>query len=75
MKDSCVEKNKFSFEEHSKGGNEAIVVFDVKAFVDTESGQYLKGSLVDYLESLEESDSRVSNSNSSHSCDCGKSFK
>ncbi|KHO51617.1 MAG: iron-sulfur cluster assembly accessory protein [archaeon GW2011_AR17] len=75
IKGGCAGKEyKFSFEEEPKEGDEVIVAGDVKVFVDAESGHYLKGSLVDYLESLEESGFRVSNPNSSHSCGCGKSF-
>ena len=75
VKGGCAGKEyKFSFEEHPKEGDEVLVIGDVKVFVDAESGAYLKGSLVDYLESLEESGFRVSNPNSSHSCGCGKSF-
>lgn len=75
VKGGCAGKEyKFSFEEHPKEGDEVIVSGDVKVFVDIESGKSLHGSLVDYLESLEESGFRVSNPNSSHSCGCGKSF-
>ena len=75
VKGGCAGKEyKFSFEESPKEGDEVIISGDVKVFVDTESGKYLQGSLVDYLESLEESGFRVSNPNSSHSCGCGKSF-
>ena len=75
VKGGCAGKEyKFSFEEHPKEGDEVLVLGDVKVFVDAESGSYLKGSLVDYLESLEESGFRVSNPHSSHSCGCGKSF-
>lgn len=65
---------KFSFEEQPKEGDEVIVSGDVKVFVDTESGYYLKGSLVDYIETLQESGFRVSNPNASSGCGCGKSF-
>ncbi|MDP3727834.1 MAG: iron-sulfur cluster assembly accessory protein [bacterium] len=65
---------KFSFEEAPQEGDEVIVVEHVKVFVDKESGHYLKGSLVDYIETLQESGFRVSNPNASSGCGCGKSF-
>lgn len=76
VKGGCAGKEyKFSFEASAQEGDEVILSGEVKVFVDAESGQYLQGSLVDYLESLEESGFRVSNPNASHSCGCGKSFK
>ena len=76
IKGGCAGKEyKFSFEESPQEGDEVLVIGNVKVFVDAESGLYLKGSLVDYIESLEESGFRVSNPNASHSCGCGKSFR
>lgn len=65
---------KFSFEESAKQGDEVLADHDVKVFVDTESAHYLKGSVVDYIETLQESGFRVSNPNASSGCGCGKSF-
>lgn len=75
IKGGCAGKEyKFSFEEAPKEGDEVIVANHVKVFVDTDSGYYLKGSLVDYIETLQESGFRVSNPNASSGCGCGKSF-
>ena len=46
----------------------------VKVVVDPASAQYLKGSTVDFVESLNESGFKVDNPNASGSCGCGHSF-
>jgi len=75
VKGGCAGKEyKFGFEEHPKEGDEVIVAGDVKVFVDKESASYLNGSLVDYIDTLQESGFRVSNPHAGHSCGCGKSF-
>lgn len=53
------------------------VVFEikgVKVFVDRESIHILKGTEVNYIDSLEESGFKFSNPNSKGNCGCGKSF-
>jgi len=65
---------KFAFEEAAKDGDEIIIEHGIKVFVDKDSGYYLKGSLVDFIETLQESGFRVSNPNASGGCGCGKSF-
>lgn len=57
--------------------NEDDAVFengDVKMVVDSLSYQYLTGSTVDYLESLEGSRFVVDNPNATTTCGCGSSF-
>lgn len=57
--------------------NEDDAVFengDVKMVVDSLSYQYLTGSTVDYLESLEGSRFVVNNPNATTTCGCGSSF-
>lgn len=65
---------KFSFEKEHQEGDTVIVEDGVKVFVDPESAQYLEGSLVDYIETLQESGFRISNPHANASCGCGKSF-
>ena len=43
-------------------------------YVDTMSGNYLKGSTVDYIDSLQGSGFKIENPNSTGSCGCGESF-
>lgn len=56
---------------------ESDVVMDIqgiKVFVDKESMNALKGTEINYIDSLEESGFKFSNPNSENSCGCGKSF-
>jgi iron-sulfur cluster assembly protein len=47
----------------------------VKVFVDPASAKYLKGSSIDYLETLEASGFKINNPNVVSSCACGHSFQ
>jgi len=47
----------------------------VSAVVDAFSAQYLRGSLVDFSDSLTGGGFKVTNPNASQSCGCGKSFE
>jgi iron-sulfur cluster assembly accessory protein len=42
--------------------------------VDSISATYLKGTEIEYLETLEASGFRFNNPNSKNTCGCGKSF-
>jgi iron-sulfur cluster assembly protein len=54
-----------------------IVVEDkgVKVLVDKYSAEYLHGSTVDYVESLQSSGFKIENPNAVQSCGCGQSFR
>ena len=43
--------------------------------VDPQSADYLRGSVVDYIDSLTGGGFKISNPNARHSCGCGKSFE
>ncbi len=43
--------------------------------VDPESATYLRGSVVDFSDSLTGGGFKISNPNARHSCGCGKSFE
>src|SRR5260370_26581645 len=47
----------------------------VKVVVDPFSAPYLKGSTVDYLETIQESGFKIDNPNAVASCGCGHSFQ
>ena len=47
----------------------------LKIIIDPISAKYLKGSSVDYVESIEESGFKIQNPNVKSSCGCGHSFK
>lgn len=47
----------------------------VKIFVDSYSAQYIKGSTVDYVETIQSAGFKVENPNAVRSCGCGQSFQ
>ena len=47
---------------------------DVKVFVDATSLMYLKGCVVDYVETLESAGFKFENPNVKNTCGCGSSF-
>ena len=47
----------------------------LKIIIDPISAKYLKGSSVDYVESIEESGFKIQNPNVTSTCGCGHSFK
>ena len=60
-----------------RGAQEGDVEFEcegVKVVVDPFSAPYLKGSTVDYLETIQESGFKIDNPNAVASCGCGHSF-
>ena len=59
-----------------KSSNEGDIVFEdkgVKVFIESESMSFLKGSTVDYVESLQQSGFKVNNPNVKTTCGCGHS--
>ena len=61
-----------------RGALEGDVEFEcegVKVVVDPFSAPYLRGSTVDYLETIQESGFKISNPNAVGSCGCGHSFQ
>src|ERR1044072_1860490 len=49
--------------------------FGVPVVVDSFSANYLRGSVVDYVDSLTGGGFKISNPNARNSCGCGKSFE
>ncbi|MDY6780054.1 MAG: iron-sulfur cluster insertion protein ErpA [Halobacteria archaeon] len=47
----------------------------VRLIVDSHSAEYLEGSEVDYVESLESTGFDINNPNAESTCGCGESFK
>jgi iron-sulfur cluster assembly accessory protein len=58
-------------------GDDDIVVKDkgVEFIVDEHSAEYLEGSEVDYVESLQSTGFDITNPNAESTCGCGESFK
>ncbi len=60
-----------------KAPEKADIVFEdkgVKVFIDADSLNMLRGSEIDYVDSLNESGFKINNPNAKQSCGCGKSF-
>ena len=61
--------------ENQSGMMDKIFSFDdLKIFVDATSLMYLKGCVVDYVETLEASGFKFDNPNVKSTCGCGSSF-
>lgn len=48
---------------------------EVSVVIDPFSANYLRGSVVDFVDSLNDGGFKISNPNAHHSCGCGKSFE
>ena len=64
----------FSFENEPKDDDQVIEVGGVNFFIDSNSMSLLKGSKIDYLNTLNDSGFKISNPNASKTCGCGSSF-
>lgn len=64
----------FDFDKSSTPNDTIIEKDNIKVFVDNQSMQTLKGSRIDYINTLQESGFKISNPNATSSCGCGKSF-
>jgi iron-sulfur cluster assembly protein len=67
----------FSYEmdfDQPKEGDLKLTFDDLHVLVDPESVPLLKGSSIDYVESLMGSGFKIENPNASRGCGCGKSF-
>lgn len=65
----------FGLAEKPEGNEIVVEQYGVKIFMDEFSRDYLKGSIVDYAESLMQSGFMIRNPNTKESCKCGHSFK
>lgn len=63
----------FMFDEQRDGDN-LVQVSGVTCLVDPQSLMFLKGSTVDFIESLSGAGFTVNNPNATGSCGCGSSF-
>ena len=62
-----------SLEEKSTKEDIVIKTDGLILFIDPFSAKYLKGSSIDYLESIESSGFKINNPNVTSTCACGKS--
>lgn len=63
------------FDRGAQAGDVELEFHDVRVVVDPFSAPYLKGSTIDFLETLQESGFKIDNPNASSSCGCGHSFQ
>ena len=63
------------FDRGAQEGDHELEFHGVKVVVDPFSAPYLRGSTVDFLETLQESGFKIDNPNASGSCGCGHSFQ
>jgi len=61
------------FEKEPEKDDNVIESKGVKMFIDKKSAEFLKGTSIDYVESLQESGFKIDNPNAKSSCGCGKS--
>lgn len=64
----------FSFDGTQREDDLVIEKNGLKIFIDEASLEYLKGSTVDYVETLHEAGFKIENPNAKSSCGCGSSF-
>ena len=63
------------FDRGAAEGDVETEFFGVTVVVDPASAPYLRGSTVDFVESLQESGFKIDNPNAAGSCGCGHSFQ
>ncbi len=56
-------------------GDQQIESHGASVFLDEESAGYLKGSTIDYSDSLSSTGFRIQNPNAKQTCGCGTSFE
>ena len=64
----------FALENNRKNKDTIIEKNGAKFILDKSSYEQLKGSKIDYLESLQGSGFKIHNPNANHTCGCGSSF-
>lgn len=62
------------FDERGKETDEVIEAGGVHVLIDEKSALYLAGSVLDFVDTLQESGFKISNPNAKSSCGCGQSF-
>jgi iron-sulfur cluster assembly accessory protein len=63
------------FDRGAQAGDHQLELHGVTVVVDPFSAPYLKGSTVDFLETLQESGFKIDNPNVTAACGCGSSFQ
>ena len=64
----------FSFDKDINKNDSIIEKNNLKIAIDQESLNFVKGSKIDYMETLQETGFKISNPNAQSTCGCGHSF-
>ena len=67
-------KYAFSLEKEPNKSDEVIEKKGLKIVINKEAENHLRGSSIDYIESLQGSGFKIDNPNAQHTCACGDSF-
>jgi iron-sulfur cluster assembly accessory protein len=62
------------FDDRKLDGDEEQLFGDIAVRIDRMSAPYLRGAILDWLETLEQSGFQINNPNASGTCACGDSF-
>ena len=62
------------FDDRSMDGDKVTNFGDVRVVVDRMSGPYLKGAVIDFVDTIEKQGFTIDNPNAGGSCACGDSF-
>ncbi|MEX0877431.1 MAG: iron-sulfur cluster assembly accessory protein [Candidatus Spechtbacterales bacterium] len=62
------------FEKEAEAEDEIIQLGDVSVVIDPQSAEKIKGTTLNYVETLEMSGFKFNNPNASRTCGCGSSF-
>jgi iron-sulfur cluster assembly protein len=65
---------KLDFEKEEKSGDVVLRFDDLKVFVDPQSVNYLRGTIIDFTSGLYGGGFKFSNPNATGTCGCGTSF-
>ena len=63
-----------SFDDAIREIDAEVEIEGVKVIVDEKSALYLVGSVLDFVDTLQESGFKIENPNASNTCGCGQSF-
>ena len=63
-----------SFDDQVRDIDAESEIEGVKVIVDEKSALYLVGSVLDFVDTLQESGFKIENPNASNTCGCGQSF-
>ena len=67
-------KYELSFDDRLRDIDSEIECYGVRIIVDEKSALYLVGTVLDFVDTLQESGFKIENPNANNTCGCGDSF-